>query len=115
MEPWGCFVAEEDNAKLVGAALAVTWGTVGLLGPVAVLTHYHNQTIAQQLIRAVQEFFDENKATLHGVVTYPTQRQAPGALPQVRLPAEVAHRDHEPRARPRSGTRPVLPRRPRAR
>ena len=71
MEPWGCFVAEEDNAKIVGAALAVTWGTVGLLGPVAVLTHYHNQGIAQQLIRAVQEFFDENKATLHGVVTYP--------------------------------------------
>jgi ribosomal protein S18 acetylase RimI-like enzyme len=72
MEPWGCFVAEEDNAKIVGAALAVTWGTVGLLGPVAVLTHYHNQTIAQQLMRAVQEFFDENKATLHGAVTYPT-------------------------------------------
>jgi predicted N-acetyltransferase YhbS len=72
MEPWGCFVAEEDNAKIVGAALATTWGTLGLLGPVAVLTHYHNQTIAQQLIRAVQEFFDENKATLHGVVTYPT-------------------------------------------
>ena len=71
MEPWGCFVAEEDNAKIVGAALAVTWGTVGLLGPVAVLTHYHNQTIAQQLIRAVQEFFDENKAAVHGCVTYP--------------------------------------------
>ena len=72
MEPWGCFVAEEDNAKIVGAALAVTWGTIGVVGPVAVLTHYHNQTIAQQLLRAVQEFFDENKATLHGGVTYPT-------------------------------------------
>jgi len=72
MEPWGCFVAEEDNAKIVGAALAVTWGTVGVVGPVAVLTHYHNQSIAQQLLRAVQEFFDENKATLHGGVTYPT-------------------------------------------
>ena len=71
MEPWGCFVAEEDSSKIVGAALAVTWGSVGLLGPVAVLTHYHNQTIAQQLIRAVQEFFDENKATLQGVATYP--------------------------------------------
>jgi predicted N-acetyltransferase YhbS len=71
MEPWGCFVAEEDNAKIVGAVLAVTWGTLGLLGPVAVLTHYHNQTIAQQLIRAAQEFFEENKATLHGLVTYP--------------------------------------------
>jgi ribosomal protein S18 acetylase RimI-like enzyme len=72
MEPWGCFVAEEDGAKIVGAALAVTWGTLGLLGPVAVLTHYHNQTIAQQLMRAAQDFFEENKATLHGAVTYPT-------------------------------------------
>ena len=72
MEPWGCFVAEEDNAKIVGAALAATWGTVGILGPVAVLTNYQNQTIGQQLIRAAQEFFDENKATLHGCVTYPT-------------------------------------------
>jgi len=72
MEPWGCFVAEEDGSKIVGAALAVTWGTLGLLGPVAVLTHYHNQTIAQQLMRAAQDFFEENKATLHGAVTYPT-------------------------------------------
>lgn len=72
MEPWGCFVAEEDSSKIVGAALAVTWGSLGLLGPIAVLTNYHNQTIGQQLIRAAQEFFDENKATLHGCVTYPT-------------------------------------------
>jgi ribosomal protein S18 acetylase RimI-like enzyme len=72
MEPWGCFVAEEDGSKIVGAVLAVTWGTVGLMGPLAVLTHYHNQSIAQQLMRAAQDFFDENKATLLGAVTYPT-------------------------------------------
>ena len=72
MEPWGCFVAEEDQSKIVGTALAVTWGTLGLLGPIAVLTHYQNQGIGQQLIHAVQEFFDENKATLHGAVTYPS-------------------------------------------
>ena len=30
MEPWGCFVAEEGDGKIVGAALAVMWGTVGL-------------------------------------------------------------------------------------
>ncbi len=72
MEPWGCFVAEEDSAKIVGAALAVTWGSVGLVGPVAVLTNYQNQTIGQQLLRAVGEFFEENKTTLQGVVTYPT-------------------------------------------
>jgi ribosomal protein S18 acetylase RimI-like enzyme len=72
MEPWGCFVAEEDGAKIVGAAIAVTWGSVGVLGPVAVLTNYQNQTIGQQLIAAVQEFFEENKTALNGVVTYPT-------------------------------------------
>jgi predicted N-acetyltransferase YhbS len=72
MEPWGCFVAEEDQQKIVGTALGVTWGTLGLLGPVAVLTNYQNQGIGQQLVRAVQEFFDENKATLHGVMTYPS-------------------------------------------
>src|SRR5256886_11044747 len=77
MEPWGCFVAEEDSSKIVGVALAVTWGTVGVLGPVAVLTNYHNQTIGQQLIRAAQEFFEENKATLHGCVTYPTSPKHP--------------------------------------
>ena len=71
MEPWGCFVAEEDGAKIVGAAIGVTWGSVGLVGPVAVLTHYHNQSIGQQLIRAVEEFFEENKTSLQGLVTYP--------------------------------------------
>jgi GNAT superfamily N-acetyltransferase len=72
MEPWGCFVAEEDNAKIVGTAIAVNWGSVGLLGPIAVLTNYQNQTIGQQLIRAVEEFFEENKIAVHGAVTYPT-------------------------------------------
>jgi len=72
MEPWGCFVAEEDPTKLVGAALGVTWGTLGLLGPVAVLTNHQNQKIGQQLIQAVQDFFDENRTVLQGCVTYPT-------------------------------------------
>src|SRR5207244_12811059 len=60
------------SSEIVGAALAVTWCSVGVLGPVPVLTNYHNQTIGQQLIRAAQDFFDENKATMHGCVTYPT-------------------------------------------
>jgi len=58
MEPWGCFVAEEDSSKIVGAALAVTWGTVGVLGPVAVLTNYRKQTCGTPLIRAGDDCFD---------------------------------------------------------
>jgi hypothetical protein len=72
MEPWGCFVAEEDGGRLVGVALAVTWGTVGLVGPVAVLTNHQNQGIGQQLIGAVEGFFQENKTSVQGLVTYPT-------------------------------------------
>lgn len=71
MEPWGCFVAEQGEGKIVGASIAVVWGSVGLVGPVAVLTAYQNQDIGQQLIRATQGFFDENKVTLRGLVTYP--------------------------------------------
>jgi predicted N-acetyltransferase YhbS len=71
MEPWGCFVAEDSEGKIVGAAVSVIWGTLGLVGPVAVLTNHQNQDIGQHLLRATQEFFDENKATLQGVVTYP--------------------------------------------
>jgi GNAT superfamily N-acetyltransferase len=71
MEPWGCFVVEEDGSKIVGAALAVTWGSLGIQGPVAVLTNHQNQGVAQQLMHAVDTFFEENKATLNGVVTYP--------------------------------------------
>ena len=113
MEPWGCFVAEEDNTKIVGAALAVTWGTVGLVGPVAVLTHYHNQTIAQQLIRAVQQFFDENKATLHGAVTYPHSAK------HLALFHKLGYRPKAlgaimSRALDRPGARPLLPKPPRA-
>jgi GNAT superfamily N-acetyltransferase len=71
MEPWGCHVAEDAEGKIVGVSLAVCWGTVGLFGPVAVLTPFQNQKVAQQLIRAAQAFFDENKVTLQGVVTFP--------------------------------------------
>jgi GNAT superfamily N-acetyltransferase len=71
MEPWGCYVAEENDSKIVGASIAVCWGTVGIFGPVAVLTPYQNQKIAQGLLKATQGFFDENGVTLQGVVTYP--------------------------------------------
>jgi ribosomal protein S18 acetylase RimI-like enzyme len=71
MEPWGCFVAEEGEGKLVGAALAVMWGTLGLVGPVAVLPSYQNQRIGQQLLAACDGFFEENHSSVQGLATYP--------------------------------------------
>ncbi len=70
MEPWGCFVAEENDAKIVGASIAVAWGGVGIFGPVAVLMPYQNQKIAQGLLKASQGFFDENKVALQGLATF---------------------------------------------
>lgn len=72
MEPWGCFVAEEDGAKIVGMAIAAVWGSVGVAGPVAVLTNYQNQGIGRELLRAVDGFFEENRTAIQGVVTSPT-------------------------------------------
>jgi GNAT superfamily N-acetyltransferase len=47
------------------------WGSVGVVGPLAVLTNYQNQHVGQHLLRAVHGFLDENKVPLAGVVTYP--------------------------------------------
>lgn len=71
MEPWGCFVAEEGEGKIIGASIAAVWGSLGLVGPIAVLTTYQNQDIGQQLLKATEGFFDENNATLRGLSTYP--------------------------------------------
>jgi ribosomal protein S18 acetylase RimI-like enzyme len=71
MEPWGCFVAEDHEGKLVGAVVAVMWGSLGVVGPLAVLTNHQNQHVGHHLLRAVHEFLDENKVGLAGLVTYP--------------------------------------------
>jgi len=44
---------------------------VGLVGPIAVLSTYQNQGVGQQLLKATQAFFEENKVMLQGLVTYP--------------------------------------------
>jgi ribosomal protein S18 acetylase RimI-like enzyme len=114
IEPWGCFVAEEGDGKIVGAALAVMWGSVGLVGPIAVLTSYQNQDIGRQLLGACQEFFDENKATLQGVVTYPYSPkhlllyQKFGYRPKGLVAITVKHLDRREAASPARAPRPGL-------
>lgn len=71
MEPLGCFVAEHEG-RLVGTAIGVTWGTVGVLGPVAVLSAHQDQHVGRRLVEAVQAFFEERRTTLQGLVTSPS-------------------------------------------
>jgi GNAT superfamily N-acetyltransferase len=55
--PEGSFVAELDG-ELVGANFAVNWGSVGLLGPVAVHPDLWNRGVAQLLIAPALDAFD---------------------------------------------------------
>ncbi len=71
MEPWGCFVAEDEDGKIVGTNITVVWGTIGLFGPFAVSPSYQNQQIGQQLLKATLDFFKENHVTLEGLATAP--------------------------------------------
>jgi len=71
MEPWGCFVAEDEDGKIIGANITVVWGTVGLFGPFAVAPSYQNQQIGQQLLKTTLDFFKENHVTLEGLAASP--------------------------------------------
>jgi len=71
MEPLGCFVAEEESAGVVGAGLGVTWGSVGVLGPVGVLGSHQDRGVGRQLVQAIQGFFEQRRTSLQGLVTDP--------------------------------------------
>lgn len=71
MEPLGCFVAQDESTGVVGAGLGVTWGSVGVLGPVGVLASHQNQGVGRQLVRAIQGFFEQRRTVLQGLVTDP--------------------------------------------
>ena len=111
MEPWGCFVAEEEGGRILGVALAVTWGAVGLIGPIAVLTNHQNQGIGQRLVGAVEGFFQENRTSVQGLVTYPTSAKHLGLFHRFgykpRLLTAIMSR-----ALDRGGPRPVTPAKP---
>ena len=71
---------------------------LGLVGPVAVLTNYQNQTIGAAALAAVAGFLRREQDHAAGRGDVSREPQAPRALSPLRLPAEVAHRGHEPRA-----------------
>ena len=103
MEPWGCFVAEEGDGKIVGAAVAVMWGTLGLVGPIAVLTNYQNQDIGQQLLARVPGVLRREQGDAPGRLHVRLQPPAPRALPEVRVQAEGPRGDHRQAPGPARG------------
>jgi GNAT superfamily N-acetyltransferase len=66
----GGLVAEADGA-IVGLAFASRWGSLGVLGPIAVLPHLWRQGVARQLMAPTLEIFARWRCSLVGLVTFP--------------------------------------------
>ena len=68
--PDGGVVAERDGA-LIGVSFASNWGSLGILGPVAVHPDCWKQGIARLLVAATLEIFDRWGSRLVGLFTFP--------------------------------------------
>ncbi len=68
--PDGGIVAEQNGA-IVGLGFASRWGSLGLLGPIAVLPHLWRQGAARQLVGPVLEIFARWRCPLAGLFTFP--------------------------------------------
>jgi GNAT superfamily N-acetyltransferase len=64
------FGAELDGA-LVGSNFATRWGSVGFFGPLSTRTDLWNRGIAQPLVKAVSDAFDEWGVRHVGLCTFP--------------------------------------------
>lgn len=70
----GVYGAEEDG-NLIGVNIATNWGSVGYLGPLAVLPEYQGRGIAQQLLMPVMSFFRKRNVTHAGLFTFANSAQ----------------------------------------
>ncbi|HVC56302.1 MAG TPA: GNAT family N-acetyltransferase [Stellaceae bacterium] len=64
------FAAEQDGA-LAGCNFATRWGSVGFFGPVSVRPELWNRGIAQPLVKAVSDAFEEWGVSHAGLCTFP--------------------------------------------
>ncbi|MBW4522101.1 MAG: GNAT family N-acetyltransferase [Scytolyngbya sp. HA4215-MV1] len=70
MDPKAVFGAEWDG-KLVGSNIAVNWGSFSFFGPLSVHPDFWNQGIAQRLIEAVLDRFEQWQTVQAGLFTFP--------------------------------------------
>ncbi len=64
------FAAEVDG-EVVGSNFATRWGSVGFFGPLTVRPDLWNRGIAQPLVRAVTDAFDDWGVSHAGLCTFP--------------------------------------------
>ena len=69
-EHFASFAAELDG-ELVGSNFATRWGSVGFFGPLSTRTDLWNRGIAQPLVKAVSDAFNEWGISDAGLCTFP--------------------------------------------
>lgn len=70
VDPTAAFAAEVDG-QLVGSIIAMNWGSVGIFGPLTIHPDYWNRGVAQRLIAAAIEQFDQWGIQQAGLFTFP--------------------------------------------
>lgn len=68
-DPTGGFCAK-DGGEVIGAAFAMRWGSVGVLGPLVTHPHDWNQGIGSALLEPIMARFDEWGVTHAGLFTF---------------------------------------------
>lgn len=70
VDPTAAFAAEIDG-KLVGSNIAISWGSVGMFGPLTIHPDFWDQGIAQRLIEPVMAQFAQWETRQAGLFTFP--------------------------------------------
>lgn len=65
-------VAARDNGQLIGSNVVTRWGSFGYFGPLTVLPEYWERGIAQRLLEATIQVFDEWGVRHTGLYTFAT-------------------------------------------
>jgi GNAT superfamily N-acetyltransferase len=65
------FAIEDDGGALAGSNFATRWGSVGFFGPLSTRADLRNRGLAQPLVKAVSNAFEEWGGSHAGLCTFP--------------------------------------------
>jgi N-acetylglutamate synthase-like GNAT family acetyltransferase len=109
------FAADDEEGALAGLNFATRWGSVGFFGPIATRPDLWNRGIAQPLVAAVSDAFDEWGVSHAGLCTFPHSTkhvwlyQKFGFYPRYLTPIMAAPSSGSAAALPQSGSYAALP------
>jgi len=70
-DPDGAFVAEDEQAGIVGTCFSHVWGNTGWVGPLSVLPSYQSRGIGKNLLKASLAYLEDQGCVDIGLETMP--------------------------------------------